>query len=549
MSQRRSLRLTIPARSASVRLSYGGDSARLAEWIAGLPLHNSKACGQALQVSLAELNRFDTAAANRFALLELLRPTVHYTCSSLSRSWLHQTLVLHEEQRGLAQLAQSLQHQLATGYKIVIVDSLRQNPDSLDFTEPLKAESAGALIAQATHRALSDQSRTLLRSLQLYTPAPNRLWHDSHQLHSLASSYGFLDFPVTDPENHLRPTTRVADAYLRLLLLGCSRPNMLRQSSIGALFQVLEDWSRHALIRPRTEGTQPFMLVDLGGDSAPVSTRSYREQIPDSDDLQELDASILVRILNAQLAGTADAVDILLPEFLTPELIRHVVQAWGVLSKRAFRRVAASGHLDICVGLSTLHDLSAGQRAGLRQDRVLLADTSPGGYGIRWDGEIPASLQTGELVGVRETADHHWAIAVVRWLQRRGETTTLGVELLGPRALPASARTLRARGSQEQAAIALLLPELKAINQPAMLIAPPERFKVGQKVLLEQGGRELRALLVRSNHASVSFCEFEFQQLDAPEHSPWTGIEVEHLDEEDYWESVDYHTDTTARGG
>jgi len=547
MQQRRSLRLKIPARSASAPACCEGDPTRLADWIAGLPLQDAQGCGRELQIALAELNRFATEPDNRFALLELLRPMAHYTCSSLSRSWLHQTLVLDEEQQSLARLAQSLQHQLAIGYKIVIVDSLRQNAD---FSQPLTADSAGALIAQATHRALSDQSRTLLRSLQLYTPAPSRLWHDSHQLHNLAGSYDFLDYPVTDPENHLRPTTRVADAYLRILLLGCSRPNMLRQSSIGALFQVLEDWSRYVLIRPRTSDVQPFLLVDLSGDSSPVSTRNYREQVPDSDDLQELDASTLVGMLNAQLAGTHGATGMLLPEFLTPELIRHVVQAWGVLSQRAFRRVAASGHLDICVGLSILHDLSAGQSDGRRQDRVRLADTSPGGYGIDWDGEIPASLQTGELLGVRETADHHWAIAVVRWLQRRGETTSIGVELLGPRALPASARTLRARGSQEQAAAALLLPELKAINQPAMLIVPPDRFKVGQKVLLEQGGRELRALLVRSNHASVSvsFCEFELQELDVPEHSPWTGIEVEHLNEEDYWESVDYHTDTTPKG-
>lgn len=516
----------------------------MTEWIAGLPLQDAEQCGSQLAAALAELNGFATEPDNRFALLEQLRPMVHFTCSSLSRSWLHQTLVLDKTQQGLAGLAQSLQNRLATGYKIVIVDHLRGNAD---FSQPLAEGGAGALIAQATHRALTDQSRTLLRSLQLYTPAPPRLWHDCHQLYNLAASYGFLDYPVNDPENQLRPTTAVADAYLRLLLLGCSRPNMLRPNSIGALFQVLEDWSRRARLRGRTQGGHPFLLVDLGGDSAPVSTRSYREQVPDSEALCELDASELVHMLNAQLAGSNTAADILVPEFLTPELIRHVIQAWGVLSKRAFRRVSASGHLDICVGLTTLHDLSAGRRAGLRQDRVLLADTSPGGYGIRWNGDIPASLQTGELVGVRETADHHWAIAVVRWLQRRDEATSLGVELLGPRALPASARPIRARGSQEQASAALLLPELKAINQPAMLITAPGRFKVGEKVLLEQGGRELRALLVRSNHASVSFCEFEFQELDAAEHSPWTGIEVEHLSEEDYWESVDYHTDTAPQ--
>ncbi|MCC5887856.1 MAG: hypothetical protein JJT88_15585 [Gammaproteobacteria bacterium] len=544
MSQQRSLRLRIPARSDSAPACCNGDAAQLAAWIDGLPLQDAEHCGRELQVALAELNRFATEPDTRFALLELLRPTVHYTCSSLSRGWLHQTLVLDRAQQELAGLAQSLQNQLATGYKVVIVDCLRSGAD---FDQPLVERSPGALIAQATHRALTDQSRTLLRSLQLYTPAPARLWHDCHQLYNLAASYGFLDHPVTDPENQLRPTTAVADAYLRLLLLGSSRPNMLRQSSIGALFQVLEDWSCHARLRPRTQGSEPFLLVDISGDNAPVSTRSYREQIPENAELQELDASTLVQLLNAQLAGSGSA-DILLPDFLTPDLIRHVVQAWGVLSKRAFRRVSASGQLDICVGLATLHDLSTSQRARLRQHRVLLADTSPGGYGIRWDGEIPVSLQTGELVGVRETADHHWAIAVVRWLQRRDNTTALGVELLGPRALPASARPLRARGSVEEASAALLLPELKAINQPAMLITPPDRFTVGEKVLLEQGGRELRALLVRSNHASVSFCEFEFQELDAPAHSPWTGIEVEHLSEEDFWESVDYHTDTAPRG-
>lgn len=545
MLQPRSLRLRVPARSAAAPACCDGRAADLAEWIAELPLQDAAACGRSVLVALAELNRFDTDPGNRWQLLELLRPTVHFTCSSLSRSWLQQTLVLNTEQQGLASLAQALQNQLATGYKITVVDAMKAEPD---FTAPLQPGLSGGLIADATHRALTDQSRTLLRSLQLYTPAPTRLWHDSHQLYQLAAHYGFLDHLVTDPENQLRQGTRVADAYLRLLLLGCCRPNMLRQHSIGALFLALEDWSQHARVAPISDPEQTFLLLDLGSDRPPVSTRSFRDPQPQSGDLHELDATDLVQRLNAQLAGNLTDSDLLLPEFLTPELIRHVVQAWGVLSKRAFRRVSASGQLEVCVGLLTLHDLNSGRSDdSLRTDRVRLADASPGGYGIRWEGDVPATLQTGELLGVRETDSHHWSIAVVRWLQRRGGQTCLGVELLGPRALPATARRLRPRGGQDQGLPALLLPELKVINQPAMLVVGPNIFTVGQKVKLEQGGREWRALLLRSNHASASFCEFEFQELDlpqdAPMQGPWTGIEVEHLSEDDYWESVDYHTD------
>ena len=50
----------------------------------------------------------------------------------------------------------------------------------------------------------------------------------------------------------MRPTStvtnrRVADAYKRLLLLGCTRPNQLRQNELAQVHELFELWSEHVL--------------------------------------------------------------------------------------------------------------------------------------------------------------------------------------------------------------------------------------------------------------------------------------------------------------
>ena len=76
-------------------------------------------------------------------------------------------------------------------------------------------------------------------------------------------------------------------------------------------------------------------------------------------------------------------------------------------------------------------------------------DTSPGGYRIRWNEPLPANVQTGELVAVRDENDPRWCIAVVRWIRQDGEGTSMGVELLSPRAIPVAARVINKKGGPD----------------------------------------------------------------------------------------------------
>ncbi len=71
-------------------------------------------------------------------------------------------------------------------------------------------------------------------------------------------------------------------------------------------------------------------------------------------------------------------------------------------------------------------------------------------------------------------------------------------------------------------------------------LAGPGPEQTWSALVLAQGRRELRPSLVDSDHASVSFCEFELQELDSPQRSPWKGIEGEQLRGKGYRSDIDY---------
>ena len=73
---------------------------------------------------------------------------------------------------------------------------------------------------------------------------------------------------------------------------------------------------------------------------------------------------------------------------------------------------------------------------------------------------------------------------------------------------------------------ALLLPEIGAISQPAMLIAPRLPFREGHKVLIKREGEEQRAVLNRRRTGTGNYNQFEYRSLGqvAPEReTPVTG--------------------------
>ncbi|MDX5298326.1 MAG: GTPase, partial [Gammaproteobacteria bacterium] len=157
---------------------------------------------------------------------------------------------------------------------------------------------------------------------------------------------------------------------------------------------------------------------------------------------------------------------------------------------------------------------------------VSLVNTSPGGYCINWDDDIPSNLQAGEILGVREASQHPWSIAVIRWIRQiKQHGTQVGVELLAPSARPVGVRLIQKVGNSSEFLRGLLLPELSSIGQPATLITPRLPFQTGNRVTLFQEGRDAQGVLNRRVSATGSVSQFELKLLDQAEDKPRSGNE------------------------
>ena len=547
----------------------------LASWLMSLPMANTADTAAQVRQTTYELARLRVSGKMRLTLLEQIRPIVNYLCARMDRS--AGTSNTHGD--AIARLAQRLQTNLCSGYKAVVVELLAKQGDD-------KADQD--LLRQAIHRALSDLSRTLLRTLQFYVAPADKLWLELNQLYLLAERMELADFALEDPENHHSQTISPKTLYLRAMLLATCKPNQLRPRQLQEIFNCLEVWATQASIE--TSATDALFAVDLESDQGP----KYSRLLTDAVEARRIRTETLVYELesHSRNLSTADIV----PASLSEGLVRHLADAWGMLQPRSQQRANTSLDMKLCVGIRAAHYFLSGgvpfpeqtassdtllhrelnpfllnQEKNQKQkqeaakdvwddafdlrvripenpdiadpDRILLqgyarnklgsdvaadaadgsnayrvydataTDTSPGGYRLQWNDPLPANLQTGELAALREESDNRWCVGVIRWIRQDRDGTSMGIELLSPRAIPVAVRIVQKRGGPTDYARALMLPELAPINQPATLITPLVPFQAGQKVHIHRQGIQSTAQLQESQQHTESFNQFTFRLL------------------------------------
>jgi len=551
---------------ALLRLSFCEATPRdLKRWIAGLPKANIGETARQLYQGLGELNQLLTPSDNRLHLLELLRPEVYFVCQHLERHFLHQAIMLDERSRKISNLCQALQSHLAIGYKQIVLR-----------IAPKYTRDRAALLSVALQRATHALKGQLLRATQLYSPAPEQLWFELHQLFRCACDLQLQHRRVRDDLASLAGELSVEQTYIAALLLGSARCNQLRQNPIAQLAQVLEPWSAWLKLHPGAPGEGLF-AISAEIDAGPRYRSKFRsEQQPD---LLGFDPQPLVKAIEAHLLHQETSTPLPVPSGLTLDTLQHLLATWGEAAERSFQRTVGEGNLTVCVGMSALHFYLGGERtfsellkhpgsraANFSQavaqgekdswsqafdaapqskaDEFLpyeeiryepLADDegdadspphyptyalpvinhSPGGYCLAWPKEVPAELQTGEMVGIQDTTNQGWSIAVVRWIRQvRGAGTQMGIELVAPYAQPCGLQLVRTRDDHSHYLRGLLLPEISAIDLPATLLAPRLPFQEGNKVLINTQGEEHRAGLDRRVASTHSFNQFAYRSLE-----------------------------------
>jgi hypothetical protein len=544
-----------------------GSEKGIVNWIANLPKANIGETARQLYQGLIEINQLEIAPDKRLTILEQIRPEVHYVCSALSKYYLGQSIVLEDKPRKVANLSQSLQNHLANGYKIVVAQE-RQ----------IRSRDHSALVGLAIQRAMRGLCGPLLRAFQLYCPVADGVWLELHQLYQLARKRNLHQQPINDSESLEGKPLSIEQCYLIALLMGSARPNQMRQSAMGRLFAILEDWSLLATLLP-PEDSKALFVVNPAMDCPP----RYRSLILEEDLSNSLGLStdrLVDSIKEYMLNGGENHSGLRVPEGLGIEMLQHVSQSWGDLAERTFNRVPGRGVLKISIGMSATHfriaqttfakfisadehdinpfsdaaqrsrqegwssafdsghqldwqqsgveqinykdlgDNSADEEAEEGEEHypihaLPIVNHSPGGFCLTWPRDVPKQLQAGELLGIQEESDQDWSLAVVRWIRQvRGGGTQMGVELVAPHCTPCALKLIRKTEQPSQYLRALILPEVTAIDRPSTIITPRMPFSVNSKVMILQGNREVRAHLTDRVSASGSFSQFEYHLLE-----------------------------------
>ncbi len=506
------LGLSIPVQNPSTASTVKFTPADILNWRNALEMADLSATTKKLYQILCEGSQHTIQPKDRLEILELLRPTIQFICQSLSKHYAHQPHALTSEQFTIANLCQTLQLEMAYGYKIII-EQTASNPLNSDLKE--------SLLPIAIARVFYYFSQILVRSYKIYSPPPLNVWRELHLL------YRYL-------RNNLPQREDLIEDYKHILLFAGSYPAHLRQNEQEALYRGTEIWAPLASFSnkiPNSTGTG-YLIVDTAADHAPL--HPSRGQVAFSDSCEVLQvhgiANRLKNVLDAiepnELQSRMDHYN--QAEYAIPSsVLKGLIKAWGMPSPRTHERVAQHQSAQVCAGLRATHFYvnhgqsfqmpksetppenavpSSGQiewvaalentdelgthidfsnpKAALVESTELyifyastIVNETPTGYSLTIETAMSSALQVGEVLGLkRDDLPNVLEICSVRWLQYESNVLRLGIERLSASPKAAAIQLIKNKKTVGDYVRCLILD--------STLVAPILPFKKGDLVNL-----------------------------------------------------------------
>jgi hypothetical protein len=540
-------------------------------WAKSLPMANVGAASKMLFLATREMNTTDLSGSLRYQMLEIIRTPVYNICTILSKRFLNQSVVLSDSDIKILQLTQTLQMQLAIGYKHIVINELSA-----------KKSNSPKLLTFAIHRAITDLSQIILRAYQLYSQPPSNAWLEIHQLFAMSETKDISNYSIKDTRSKYINGSTINDIYVRALLLGCCKPNQLRQTELAQIYSASELWSPLVKVTSASD-QQALFIFPQHRDAAPIY-RSLSKQ-PPSGITRGLNPSALVMTLQKHINKETVVTNI--PEELPDSVIIHLIHAWGNMTERSFRRTQNSGAIELGFGFLASHYFSANEKSlpyllkkwnielsenkfksgrdlsddvwdksfdagkgvtvdteNISFDSISFIDqhnsaagqsaedtgpkaqlhtgniinTSPGGYGVSIQAP-PKNVQTGELVIIKEPRMNFFSLGSIRWIRtQQQKPTEIGIELIAPRVTSVAVKILNKTGENGDFLRALHIPAMPAAGQEETLILPSVPFKLGSKAEMADGKQQTRIQLLKRYNTSRSFVQYSYKSLTQVTH-------------------------------
>jgi cyclic-di-GMP-binding protein len=262
-----------------------------------------------------------------------------------------------------------------------------------------------------------------------------------------------------------------------------------------------------------------------------------------------LNTTELARVVHQQLLalreGRQPELDGLEPDFyanLGHDMLVRLINAWGVNPKRVFARsLHANRQVQVITGIDAINFFVNGQgfapstnevgppprsaalghgnsqpRQRIPQSSAAsgsweLTDESAGGYALAKSGAQAEPVRVGDILASRPgDGNAGWEIGSVRWVRTTGvDSIEIGVQRMAPGA--SAVAVMPPEAAQDRYFLALALPQVSAMKQPATLVTHRGFYKAGNILYLDDGYRLRKIKVATLLELSGSFERFQYE--------------------------------------
>lgn len=374
----------------------------------------------------------------------------------------------------------------------------------------------------ALWRSLHALAQQLMIAHLIASPAAAGSWQQLHQTFALARR---RQLHAAVPRGQTRSLQHI---YHAALLLGCAQPASLTAREVLFLAAYFERFAGQleTISADAAAAASPGTFwVDPSSD-APAQPFS-RRLAPSAVPLEFYSCSALGLLLKTQIAqlGTGTpAQEIGLPDLAgTPAgvgVLRRLAGRWSDVGKRRFHRRRQNYRTVLGAGFEDLWRLCKhGDAADVELSSWMITNESPDGYAIMHVSGKIGALSVGNVAAMRTGSDQNWQICLVRWaLSENPEHLEIGLQILAPRAVPATlARPADGQGTAEHPRV-LVLPEIPLLRSSQLLVvAAGTLTQNGEKLLLlieneNLAIREVKSVAIDEQTGSVDIVSIEPDQ-------------------------------------
>lgn len=547
------LNLSVPdlsARAAGEELQ----PEKVRQWLDGLPLLNVADTGRKLFSALSLLNRVEFDDPSRLQLLELYRAPVRQISLECLKQYIGLPLPLAEKHTAIAEQNRQFQMELAHGYKRIVLNAMQAG-------QALAPNGERVNLAVVIQRAIRHLTGVLAVAYETYSPYPPGVWLEIHTLYRRAEELGLAQTEVEDPLNQAVTRSSVNHAYQQALLLDVCDPYHLPARMIDKIHHYLDRFAPLAHLTSAVTAYQPVcqFLIDRESDRAGVvytggatPERSERYRLLNTVELARRVHTQLTLLQNGETPPAEGLRENFFRE-AGQDLLRRLVQSWGVNPKRSFRRNERRGYqVEIAIGLDAmnywlnggrkfvvssnfvgplpLHGQFSANEFGANEIKHAetkiapvelsawnVEDESAGGLALSKSDDIRMRVRVADLLILRAPGEgNSWEIGVIRWVKSASSShIEIGVQRLAPGAEPVVIKAVTANGQESDFLPALLLPEIKPLKQAQTLITHRSAFKPKDRVYMDNGCRLYTLRPTKLVESSSSFEQFQFDILNA----------------------------------